>query len=59
MTKTLLNQETIAERIEFILEGTNAGTWDWDITSGSLYINARWAEIIGYDLDEVVPHIDT
>jgi diguanylate cyclase (GGDEF)-like protein/PAS domain S-box-containing protein len=59
VTKTLLNQEAIAERIEFILEGTNAGTWDWDITSGSLYINARWAEIIGYDLDEVVPHIDT
>jgi|GEM_PF-2752296 len=47
------------QRLDYILEGTNAGTWDWDIVSGTLYIDARWAEIIGYELDELEPHIDT
>lgn len=46
-------------RLEHILEGTNAGTWDWDIKQGSLHTNKRWADIIGYELDEVEQHIDT
>jgi PAS domain-containing protein len=35
------------ERAARILEGTNAGTWDWNIPTGELVINARWAEIMG------------
>jgi len=38
-----------------ILEGTNAGTWDWKIDTGELTINDRWAEIIGYTIDELKP----
>lgn len=46
-----------AERIRYqnILKGTNAGTWDWDIVTGKLIINERWAEIIGYTLGELSP----
>ena len=39
-----------------ILDGTNAGTWEWHIPSGKVRINERWAEIIGYtraDLGEM------
>lgn len=38
-----------------IIEGTNAGTWDWNVESGDLKINERWAEIIGYTLEELKP----
>lgn len=43
-----------------ILEGTNAGTWDWTISSRRLVVNERWANIIGYRLKELEPvGIDT
>ena len=45
-------------RAHNILEGTNAGTWDWDIETGRLVMNARWAEIIGRTLDDLEPHIE-
>jgi|GEM_PF-2596549 len=38
-----------------ILEGTNAGTWNWNIQTGETTLNARWAEIMGYTLDELKP----
>ncbi|WP_430816900.1 PAS domain-containing protein [Carboxylicivirga sp. RSCT41] len=45
----------IRKRNEFIIEGTNAGTWDWNTQTGDLVINQRWAEIIGYSLNELEP----
>jgi len=38
-----------------ILEGTNAGIWQWDIREGKTTINERWANIIGYTLEELSP----
>ena len=47
-------------KIENILTGTNAGTWEWNIKTGELELNSRWAEIIGYDLEQLKPiSIDT
>ncbi|NHC07497.1 response regulator [Azonexus fungiphilus] len=43
-------------RLENILLGTNVGTWEWDIASGAVVFNDRWAEIVGYTLDELAPH---
>lgn len=37
------------------IEGTNAGTWDWNIPSGECVFNERWAEIMGYSLEELMP----
>jgi PAS domain S-box-containing protein len=42
-------------RLNDILEGTNAGTWNWDLKTTELVINERWAEIIGRTLDELQP----
>jgi len=48
------------DRLANILWGTNAGTWEWDVPSGTVEFNERWAEIIGYRLDELQPlSIDT
>lgn len=42
-------------RATSIIEGTNAGTWDWNVQTGELILNERWAEIMGYTLDELEP----
>jgi diguanylate cyclase (GGDEF)-like protein/PAS domain S-box-containing protein/putative nucleotidyltransferase with HDIG domain len=38
-----------------ILEGTNAGTWIWNLQTGEQTVNERWAEIIGYTIEELSP----
>jgi diguanylate cyclase (GGDEF)-like protein/PAS domain S-box-containing protein/putative nucleotidyltransferase with HDIG domain len=50
-----LELKTKATRIENILAGTNAGTWEWNVQTGEQESNERWAEIIGYTLDELAP----
>jgi len=36
------------ERWQLALAGNNDGVWDWDITAGEVYRNARMMEIVGY-----------
>ena len=43
------------QRLEGILEGTHAGTWEWNIQTGETVFNGRWAEILGYTLEEISP----
>lgn len=42
-------------RLEAIIEGTNIGTWEWDLPSGNVLINERWAAMLGYSLAELAP----
>ncbi|HTR00660.1 MAG TPA: PAS domain S-box protein [Candidatus Acidoferrum sp.] len=42
-------------RLAFILEGTRAGTWECNLVTGAIELNERWAEIIGYRLEELGP----
>jgi diguanylate cyclase (GGDEF)-like protein/PAS domain S-box-containing protein len=50
-------QELIKEQqqLQSIITGTNAGTWEWNIQTGKLVLNERWANIIGYELTELQP----
>jgi PAS domain S-box-containing protein len=53
-----LNKER--KRLSGIIQGTNSGTWEWHIQTGEVTTNARWAEILGYSLEELEPiSIDT
>jgi PAS domain S-box-containing protein len=48
------------ERLANILEGTDAGTWEWNVQTGETIFNEKWAEFIGYTLEELSPvSIDT
>lgn len=47
------------ERLELALEGAELGMWDWNIQTGKLVFNRRWAEMLGYSPDEIRPHIDS
>lgn len=42
-------------RLEDILQGTNAGTWEWNLQADEIIVSARLAEIIGYTLPEICP----
>ncbi len=44
-----------ARRLEMIIEGTAAGTWDWNIPDGLMRVNERWAQIVGYTREELAP----
>ncbi len=48
--RELLEQQA---RMARILEGTDAGTWEVDIDSDETRYNERWAEIVGYTLEEL------
>ncbi|NTV89046.1 MAG: PAS domain S-box protein [Clostridiales bacterium] len=43
------------KKLQNIIESTGIGTWEWDIESDRMEFNQRWAEIIGYGLDELQP----
>ncbi len=42
-------------RFENVIQGTNAGTWEWNVQTGRTVFNETWAEIIGYSLEELEP----
>ena len=41
------------ERIKLALRGAALGTWDWDAKSNLTTFNERYAEILGYTVDEL------
>lgn len=42
-------------KLKNIIEGTNMGTWEWNVQTGETIFNQRWAQIIGYTLEELEP----
>jgi len=47
--------KTERNRLAGIIAGTRAGTWEWNIQSGETIFNERWAEMLGYTLEEISP----
>jgi PAS domain S-box-containing protein len=49
-----------SNQLALVIDSTAAGIWDWQVQTGEVVFNERWAEIIGYTLDELSPiNIDT
>ncbi|MDD4385580.1 MAG: PAS domain S-box protein [Bacteroidales bacterium] len=42
-------------RLENIIEGTNVGTWEWEVQTGENIYNERWASMLGYSIEELTP----
>ncbi|SFN72581.1 PAS domain S-box protein [Salegentibacter flavus] len=42
-------------RFKSVIEGTDVGTWEWNVQTGETVFNERWAEITGYTLEELTP----
>lgn len=58
VTKRHQTEEAMAQqsqRMSNILWGTGVGTWEWNVQTGETRFNERWAELIGYTLEELAP----
>lgn len=42
-------------KLDNLIASTQFGVWEWNIQTGETIFNERWAEIIGYTLDELSP----
>ncbi|WP_165498791.1 ATP-binding protein [Chlorobium sp. N1] len=42
-------------RLEMVLSGAGAGTWDWNLGTDEVAMNKQWAAMIGYTLEEISP----
>jgi len=54
-----INREKALEiekkRLSNIIDATNVGTWEWDVVEGRVELNDRWAQMLGYTLEELAP----
>lgn len=41
------------EHVQDVIKGANLGTWRWNVQTGEMIVNERWAEIVGYTLEEL------
>ncbi|MFW6229614.1 MAG: diguanylate cyclase [Halanaerobium sp.] len=58
ITKRKKNEYKIKKqkkKLDWIIEGTNTGIWEWNIETGKTVFNKKWAEMIGYELEELEP----
>ncbi len=49
------NLKNERQRLVGIIEGTNAGTWEWNVQTGETIFNEKWAQMVGYTLEELAP----
>ncbi len=47
------------QHLQMALKGTKAGLWDWNILTGQLIFDERWAKMLGFNLNEIEPHISS
>jgi PAS domain S-box-containing protein len=62
VTEQLRAEEAIRharERFELALEGADLASWDWNIETGEVTFNSRWATMRGYRPEEIRPHVDS
>ena len=58
ITTLIKNKEALRQKTEqqqLIVEGINAGIWDWDIQTGKEWWSPRFYELIGYTEKEIEP----
>lgn len=47
------------ERLSLVLEGTALGLWDWNPQTNDVVFDERWAQMLGYELNEIEPSLES
>jgi diguanylate cyclase (GGDEF)-like protein/PAS domain S-box-containing protein len=50
------HQSARTDFLQFALDSTRAGVWEWNVTASELRVNKRWLEMLGYTDKEVTAH---
>ncbi|HEY8125501.1 MAG TPA: PAS domain S-box protein [Methylocystis sp.] len=45
------------QQLALALEAGQLGVWDWDVPSGRVQFGGHWASMLGYELNEIEPHV--
>ncbi len=45
-----LRAEASELQLQYAMQATGEGVWDWDLTTGVVRHNVRWAEVLGLDM---------
>ncbi len=62
VTERRLAQEAFLatkERLTLAFEAANDGLWDWDYPAGRMYFSPRWAGMLGYEVKDLSPQVET
>ncbi len=47
------------QRLRLVMEGSADGYYDWNLPTGRMRISGRWESMLGYEAEEITPHIDS
>lgn len=53
MMEDMFSEIENKERLENVIKATNIGTWEWNISTGKVIVNERYANILGHELEEL------
>ncbi|MGD9898520.1 MAG: PAS domain S-box protein [Calditrichaceae bacterium] len=45
--------KTSEERLKLALDGTKAGLWDWNISTGEKFYSRQWSDMLGYEPEDL------
>ena len=51
--------QKIKDRLEYAINGTSDGLWDWDLQTDEIYFSPRWKSMLGYEDDELENKLET
>ncbi|MEH6566836.1 MAG: PAS domain-containing protein [Halopseudomonas sp.] len=43
------------QRLARVIDATGIGTWEWDLPSDQMVVDERWAQMLGYQVSELMP----
>ena len=47
------------KRLQMAIEGGDLGLWDWNIPTGKVIFNHKWADMLGYDPGDIEPKVSS
>ncbi len=47
------------KRMDLTIQCAGLGVWDWDIMSNEALFGGKWAEMLGYEISEIKPNIES
>ncbi len=47
------------DRMALVLQGADLSAWDWNVFTGEVIYDKRWAAMLGYTLDEIEPNVES